>query len=298
MLKQSPRRIPRSKGLKVKHVLQICVLLATGFWVLHQFKHLYDKKISEELQNGLETMKLGRKVLHPQIKESSSLIGGRGNVVEENKPEEIMDEEAQAGDDEIDGHDHERADEEESEEVEDLIDVDDTERDEGSEEQENEEKDDETEHANLLDDGAENEGEKNAQKAREEQNAQTISTIFQLGGLRMLKEEKVDAENTVSKHRKETNDANDVIVDINNLDPEVGMNVVTEFFSSRHDVSNVENGNKIRLENSATAPNSSSSIEDTNVELSSSSMQVKSLEASNGMRASTKLFKMSNQVQI
>ncbi|KAJ6896165.1 hypothetical protein NC651_022401 [Populus alba x Populus x berolinensis] len=39
MIKRSPRRNPRSKGIKLKHGLQICLLLGVCFWLIYQVKH-------------------------------------------------------------------------------------------------------------------------------------------------------------------------------------------------------------------------------------------------------------------
>ncbi|PQQ10772.1 neurofilament medium polypeptide [Prunus yedoensis var. nudiflora] len=62
MLKQSPSRNQRSKGFKVKHALQMFLLLAICIWLLYQLKHSHDKKAYEEssakisgkMQNGHE----------------------------------------------------------------------------------------------------------------------------------------------------------------------------------------------------------------------------------------------------
>ncbi|CAD5176126.1 unnamed protein product [Musa acuminata subsp. malaccensis] len=44
MLRQASSRSQRNKGLKVRNVLQICLLVAVCFWLLYQMKHTYDKK--------------------------------------------------------------------------------------------------------------------------------------------------------------------------------------------------------------------------------------------------------------
>ncbi|KAJ8771376.1 hypothetical protein K2173_026553 [Erythroxylum novogranatense] len=141
MLKTSPSRNQRSKGLKVKHVLQIFVLLATSLWLVNQLKHSYDKKegfkdssekIPEEVRNEHEILKLGRKGLHTREEMASNFESQGENEELEEETEDIKSEETEnegrgGGDDEIDGHD--QAEEEEPEEVEDLTDVDDRERD-------------------------------------------------------------------------------------------------------------------------------------------------------------------------
>ncbi|KAK7280228.1 hypothetical protein RJT34_25290 [Clitoria ternatea] len=44
MIKRFPNRNHRSKGFKVKHVLQIILLLGVCFWLIYQVKHHHDKK--------------------------------------------------------------------------------------------------------------------------------------------------------------------------------------------------------------------------------------------------------------
>lgn len=218
MLKQSSSRNLRSKGFKVKHFIQVFLLLAIGVWLVNQLKHSYQKKaayedstgkISEEVRGDYEVVKLGRKGLHPRVRETGLEIEnheGKAELeeeIEEIKPGEIEDE-GSGGDEEIDGHDQVRTDEEETEEVEDLIDVDDKEREETNEDQEIEEKGDQLEDVSSLDDQTQNEGERNLQQLREEhyrgddasssvmQNSQSIITQLGIGGLRKIKENEID----------------------------------------------------------------------------------------------------------
>ncbi|KAG5238671.1 high mobility group nucleosome-binding domain-containing protein [Salix suchowensis] len=76
MIKRSPRRNPRSKGTKLKHGLQICLLLGVCFWLIYQVKHSHDKKkeldekdttLSLNAQHHNDLPKLGRKDLHPDL---------------------------------------------------------------------------------------------------------------------------------------------------------------------------------------------------------------------------------------
>lgn len=218
MLKQSSSRNLRSKGFKVKHFIQVFLLLAIGVWLVNQLKHSYHKKaayedstgkISEEVRGDYEVVKLGRKGLHPRVRETGLEIEnheGKAELeeeIEEIKPGEIEDE-GSGGDEEIDGHDQVRTEEEETEEVEDLIDVDDKEREETNEDQEIEEKGDQLEDVSSLDDQTQNEGERNLQQLREEhyrgddasssvmQNSQSIITQLGIGGLRKIKENEID----------------------------------------------------------------------------------------------------------
>ncbi|CBI25108.3 unnamed protein product, partial [Vitis vinifera] len=94
---KSPSRNQRSKGFKVKHILQICLLLAVCFWLIYQVKHSHDKKkefdandakISSNTQGGNELLKFGRKDLHPRVD---------GEAKNEKHGEEETEEEDEAG---------------------------------------------------------------------------------------------------------------------------------------------------------------------------------------------------------
>lgn len=104
MLKQSPNRNQRSKGFKVKHFLQICLLLVICIWLLNQLKHSYDKKNSydsrtgeelEKVQREHENIKLGRKDLLPRVDETTLEGESKGDKaeleegIEEIKPDEV-----------------------------------------------------------------------------------------------------------------------------------------------------------------------------------------------------------------
>lgn len=74
MIKRSSSRNNRSKGIKVKHVLQIMLLVGICFWLIYQVKRSHDKKkefdesdkkVSVGAQNGYQITKLGRKDLLP-----------------------------------------------------------------------------------------------------------------------------------------------------------------------------------------------------------------------------------------
>lgn len=126
MIKQSAARNQRYQGFKVKHVLHICALLALCLciWLLNHYKNTYDNKGTGISQKATSehggAIKLGRKDLDPHVPEVEV-----EEEVEEIKPEEAEDDGKGGGDDEIDGHDQEKAEGEESEEVEDLIDEED-----------------------------------------------------------------------------------------------------------------------------------------------------------------------------
>ncbi|KAJ7967617.1 dentin sialophosphoprotein-like [Quillaja saponaria] len=77
MIKRLPSRNNRSKGVKLKHVLQICLLLGVCFWLIYQVKHSHDKKkeyeekdakTSVRTQSDDHILKFGRKDL-PRVDE-------------------------------------------------------------------------------------------------------------------------------------------------------------------------------------------------------------------------------------
>ncbi|KAF9665902.1 hypothetical protein SADUNF_Sadunf16G0173100 [Salix dunnii] len=81
MIKRSPSRNPRSKGIKAKHVLQICLLLGVCFWLIYQVKHSHDKKkeleekdvsFSQKTLSHEVLPKLGRKDPHPGLQDKTS----------------------------------------------------------------------------------------------------------------------------------------------------------------------------------------------------------------------------------
>ncbi|CAH9058091.1 unnamed protein product [Cuscuta europaea] len=145
MFKQSPTsRSHRSKGIKTKHVLQICLLLAVCFWLIYQVKRSYDKgKEFDETDSGFslksgsiyETTKWGRKSLLPHSsngitttklkQDNDSQDEDEDAKTEEvepdqdNKFEDENDEDRGGRDDAVDEHDQEKSDEQEDE----LVDV-------------------------------------------------------------------------------------------------------------------------------------------------------------------------------
>lgn len=163
ILKQSSSKNLRSKGFKVKHFLQICLLLAICFWLLHQVRKSYDRKkayeegtaTQSEVKSEHEGIKLGRKDVRLPVQQVT-LEGERQEVDETEvdetkkaKPEESKDE-GGGGDDEIDGNEQDKSEEEEPEEVEDLIDEEDREREDETAEQESEEAENRLEDESLL----------------------------------------------------------------------------------------------------------------------------------------------------
>ncbi|CAI9777213.1 unnamed protein product [Fraxinus pennsylvanica] len=122
MLKPAGSRNQRSKSLKVKHALQICLLLAICIWLLYQVKQSYKKKsksvstqASENEENALQMLKLGRKDIKPQLLEEVDLED------EESKEKETVD-----GDEDIEDIEKDKnEDDGEPQQLQDLIDEDD-----------------------------------------------------------------------------------------------------------------------------------------------------------------------------
>lgn len=154
ILKRSPSKKPRSKGFKVKHFLQISLLLAICFWLLHQVKNSYDGKkatTQSEVQIVHDSIKLGRKNIRFPIQQTTlERERQEADEMKENKPEESKDKGRGGGDDEINGSDQEKSEEEEPEEAEDLIDEEDREREDVTADQESEEAENQFEDENLL----------------------------------------------------------------------------------------------------------------------------------------------------
>lgn len=170
MYRQSPSRTQRSKGFKVKHVLQICLLLAVCFWLIYQVKHSHDKRkeysesdgrsvLQRESGDGL--IRLGRKDVQSRLEGAISKIGKHeepeeeeevaGGEVEENKSEDELEDKKVKGkedelvgseeDGEIDEHEQEKS-HEDGDREEDMVD----------EEKEREEVENET-HETYSEDG-------------------------------------------------------------------------------------------------------------------------------------------------
>lgn len=192
-----------------------------------------------------EPIKLGRKDLDPQVKTLSFKNGGSAEKQElEGETEEVKSEETEegrgGGDDEIDSHDLEKVEEEEPEEVEDLIDEEDREREDDIDEFETEDKGNQNDESSSSEDQSQNEDVKNFQMIREEhykgdnasnavmQNTQTTTnSVFEIRGLRQLKDE--DAKNTDSTKLEKNKENNMIINEVNtdSVKPELGSNFST-----------------------------------------------------------------------
>ncbi|CAJ1924989.1 unnamed protein product [Sphenostylis stenocarpa] len=95
MIRRSPSRNYRSRGVTVKQALQIILFLGVCFWLIYQVKHSHDKK-KEFVENdakvsvGTQTLKLGRKDLHlgkDEVVQNERREKEENNVEDEDKHE-------------------------------------------------------------------------------------------------------------------------------------------------------------------------------------------------------------------
>ncbi|KAI3770048.1 hypothetical protein L6452_01169 [Arctium lappa] len=196
MYRPSPVRNQRSKGIKIKHVLQVCLLVAVCFWLIFQVKRSHDKKqefdgsdpkisSSTHSQSSDEIIKLGRKDLQPKLEETTKEVEIHEEVEEqeeqeqaehedskhevedqdEDKIEEEKEDERGGADDEIDENEQEKI------EVEiDREDMNTMDEDKETEESEEKESDgqNQTENGGSLDDHDEDGSTVHTHEAREE----------------------------------------------------------------------------------------------------------------------------------
>lgn len=185
MYRQFSSRNQRNKGFRVKHALQIFLMVAVCCWLIYQVKHSYDKKkdfddndarSSQHVQTNDEIMKLGRKDPHPQVKEPSKKNEKHNEEVDEDMEVDIKaggkeDEVKGGGDVEVDEHDQQKSDSELD--IEKVI-IDEEEELEGADEKKNEEKvvtdkDTKIEIGSSEDNLDRDRGTENTHEAREEQ---------------------------------------------------------------------------------------------------------------------------------
>lgn len=192
MYKLSPSRSHRSKGIKVKHILQICLLLAVCFWLFYQVKHSHEKRKEFDAKDGKvvgkvqidgEIQRFGRKDL-PRATEIVADVEKHGEDEEEKDVEEEEEEENKheedepvkednkheevdggrgGGDDEIDDNEIERIDAEPEHEEESVDEDKEREENQGVSE-ENRTKTEENEDAVKEEDHSENEENEGAGK--------------------------------------------------------------------------------------------------------------------------------------
>ncbi|KAI3900500.1 hypothetical protein MKW92_032238, partial [Papaver armeniacum] len=158
MFKQSSRNQRSKGGFKVKHAIQLGVLLVVCVWLLHKVNKS-DDTVEESITNVYEKLgsnvheisKIGRKGLLPQVEKTDSVNENNGEE-EDNQDDEEEEKEKPAemeihmggvGDDEIDEHNQEHSEGETEKEVEEQVDENDKEQDENENEESEGKKDDE-----------------------------------------------------------------------------------------------------------------------------------------------------------
>lgn len=172
MIKRAPSRTHRSKGIKVKRVLQICLLLGVCFWLIYQVKHSHDKKrefddkdakVSVTARSDDEILKLGRKDL-PQVQEAAKNEKHEDeeeDAVEEEEKEVRKQEERDAVEDQEEANKHEEE-----------------EHDDG----ENKHEDEEQEEENKNEEEQEEAGSKREEEEQEEENKNEETEDERRGG--------------------------------------------------------------------------------------------------------------------
>ncbi|XP_077223253.1 uncharacterized protein LOC143858161 isoform X1 [Tasmannia lanceolata] len=191
MLRQASSRNQRTRGFKVKHALQICLLVGVCIWLLYQAKHSVEKKafnaadakIPDEVERRLEILKLGRKDLNHEV-EMVSADDKHGDEEEsereESKREESKVEGREGGDDEIDEHDQEKKAEEEVDHHADSVDEEERENEDNKEKEESKEREKKEENKG---DKEKEENDENNEKGEKETNKENDAQNENAGSL-------------------------------------------------------------------------------------------------------------------
>lgn len=192
MYRQSPSRNHRSKGIRIRNVLQICLLLAVCFWLIYQVKHSHDKKkefeetdakVSHQSTSGDELIKLGRKDIrtrvdkkneaHDEISEEEETTGEEIEEIkhdeDESEDKKVQEENDGGRDVETEEHEEEKSDAEIDREQ-GLVDGEEREDGEDNEtrETDSEEGRDQIEKESSVDDSDHDADDRSAHEAREE----------------------------------------------------------------------------------------------------------------------------------
>ncbi|MBA0829177.1 hypothetical protein Goarm_013797, partial [Gossypium armourianum] len=149
MFKKTSSRNQRSKGIRIKHILQICLLLGVCFWLIYQVKRSHDKrkefdakdaKVSVKEQADDLILKFGRKDL-PRVQEASKNFKHEEEEEEENvmEDENKHDEEQEEKTKRLEEEEHEGAIKHEEEDRVEGIKSEEEEQEEGSKHEEEEE---------------------------------------------------------------------------------------------------------------------------------------------------------------
>ncbi|CAH8329378.1 unnamed protein product [Eruca vesicaria subsp. sativa] len=212
MKKPSSRSQRGSRGIKGKHVVQICVLLGVCIWLIYQVKYSHDKKKEiyetdgEKLldkEDGL--VKLGRKDLLPgyhkneneeEEEKESKVVNGTHEEEEEKEEEEVAEEEEE--DKSKLGEEVVEEDEEENKHEEDDID---------EQDQSKTTEDEETNHADEID--------MTVDEAREEHyKADDASSAVSHESSRILNTEKLNESSDNSTGGAQENNGNAIVSEV------------------------------------------------------------------------------------
>ncbi|XP_071726245.1 uncharacterized protein [Rutidosis leptorrhynchoides] len=105
MYRHSPIRNPRSKSMKMKHVVQVLLLVAVCIWLIFQVKRSHDKRKEFDASDNNKVLlntrthisddvtKFGRKYLHPKVEETTKETEIHQETQEQEDEEEHEEEE-------------------------------------------------------------------------------------------------------------------------------------------------------------------------------------------------------------
>ncbi|KZV38048.1 cyclic nucleotide-gated cation channel beta-1 [Dorcoceras hygrometricum] len=253
MSRQSPSRNQRSNGIKIKHGLQICLLVAICFWLAYQVKHSHERKkefdesdkvlLRRESTDGM--IKLGRKDIHSEVTEAVFKNAVHVYELEDKNEEDEQGEEKSRGnenegqrgeEEEIDDHEREKL-ETEIDREEDFVD---DEEGENGDDQENEERHSEDSEKDVSvedvdrdgDDRSNHEAQEEHYKADDVSSAVTHDTQIDTENLsehlnlvlRKEKKGRISEETNTSKNRKESGVENRKEVGVENGERANGSN--------------------------------------------------------------------------
>ncbi|KAL4280566.1 hypothetical protein GQ457_03G000290 [Hibiscus cannabinus] len=208
MIKKTSSRNQRSKGIRTKHVLQICLLLGVCFWLIYQVKHSHDKrkefdekdtKVSVKEQTDDLIVKFGRKDL-PHVQEVSKNYKHEEEEEEESvvEDETKLDEEQEEKPKRLEEEEHEGASKQEEEEQDETGKHEEEQQEEGSKHEEEEQ--DETSKHEEEEEPEEVQGEEGGKRDDEEQEVEVRDEEAEDEG-------KGDGDDEVDENEQERADA-------------------------------------------------------------------------------------------
>ncbi|XP_065870835.1 uncharacterized protein [Euphorbia lathyris] len=179
MIKRTLSRNARSRGFKVKHVLQICLLLGVCFWLIYQVKHSHDKKeeldkkdaakVSVKSQNGNGDADLGRKGLIARVQDEKHEEDDEDEAMAEEEEKKVQDEHKHEGEEREDeaAKNEEDAKEEESKNEEDAKEEEESRNEEDAKEEESNRDEEEREDGHKHEDAEEVSDEENKREVKD-----------------------------------------------------------------------------------------------------------------------------------